>query len=840
MSRGIDMQLPIDEVLPRLDTLLAQESNVVLVAEPGAGKTTRVPLYLLNSSWLQAKKIIMLEPRRLAARSAVSFMANTRGEKIGETLGFRVRGESRVGPRTRVEVVTEGILTRIIQSQPELEGVGLIIFDEFHERSLNADLALALCLEIQRSIRPDLKILVMSATLEAQAVADLIGSASILKCPGRQFPVEIKYLSQKSDLSLDRLVSECIRRALRESEGDILVFLPGRGEISWISKRLDEKTMPIPVQVMALFSDLNSAQQDLVLRSKDSDKRKIILATSIAETSLTIDGVKVVIDSGLMRVPRFDPRRGMSGLETVAVSQASAEQRMGRAGRQSTGTCYRLWTENQHKELPRFNDPEILQADLSVLALELSLWGQGNFKEFSFLTPPPLRTYQQAQALLQSLGALDELNRITNHGRELSKLGVHPRIGHMLLRAESLGLSALACDVAALLEEKSVLSDRAADLEISSRWYALDRYRKDRKELAEGRAALSRVDKEAERLRNVIGLKNIHLASLKDLESVGVLAALAYPDRIAKRREESGSRYLLRNGSGVSLPEPCLLSRFEFLAVAHLDGNSEQGKIFLCEPIDISEIREYFAADIMQKVETSWDNTAQAIRARKRENLDSIVLSEQIAPPSKQEILPVMLEAIKHMGSSSLNWSLEAKSLVSRSLWLKSLGLVDSSWPDFSEQSLMDTLDLWLAPYLSDVSSRDDLQKIDLYSILLARLSWQQRKDLDQFAPTYWDLPTGTKARIDYESPLKPLLSVRLQEMLGQSKTPLIGNGTIAVTIELLSPAKRSLQVTKDLESFWKNSYQDVRKEMQGRYPKHFWPTDPINAVPTRRTKARS
>lgn len=833
------MSLPILQFLPDLDKALTSGRNAVLVAEPGAGKTTRVPIHCLDSAWLAGQKIIMLEPRRLAARSAVCYMANLMGESVGGKFGFRVRGESKVSSSTRLEVVTEGILTRIVQAQPELEGIGLVIFDEFHERSLNADLALALCLEIQRELRPDLRILVMSATLDATAVATILGTTAIIRCPGRAYPVQTKYLEKKVDVALDLLVTTAIQRALKEQQGDILVFLPGRGEISWVTKRLESSTLFGDPKIFQLYSDLTSDQQDLILRKEAQGRRKIILATSIAETSLTIDGVSVVIDSGLMRVPRFDPKQSMGTLETISVSQASAEQRKGRAGRQESGFCYRLWTENQHKELRKFNQPEIFQADLASLALELSLWGQINPKNFSFLDQPSSSTYKHAVDLLTALGAIEPSGQITKHGKEICRLAIHPRIGHMLLKAVDYGIASLACDVAALLEEKSVLGDKGADLEISSRWHALDGFRRLKAAVSEKRSVFRRVDKESDRLRKLIGIKSSDPTSQKELELIGVLTAFVYPDRIAVRRELKGNTYLLRSGSGASLPDPCLLSRHKFLAIAHLDGSSVNGRIFLCEPIEESQLFKYFGSDFSLKKETVWDEKELHLKSRELKVLDSLVLSENQIPLTDDEALPVMLVAIRKMGLSSLPWGSEEKSLVKRSEWLRVSGLVQEDWPDLSTYALNENLDHWLGPYLTGVTSNLQLQKLDLMNILQGLFSWQQKQQLDSLAPSQIGLPSGSQVRVDYQAAAGPLLSVRLQEMFGQLQTPRIGNGKVALTIELLSPARRPLQITKDLESFWKNSYQDVRKEMQGRYPKHSWPIDPATAQPTRRVKGR-
>lgn len=823
------MKLPIDDVLPDLLRTLEQHSNAVLVAEPGAGKTTKVPTALLDAPWLHGAKVLLLEPRRVAARSAVRFIASERGEQVGDRIGYRIRGESRVGPRTQLEVVTEGILTRIIQSQPELEGIGAIVFDEFHERSLHADLGLALALEVQRLIRPDLRLLVMSATLDAEAVAMLMGGATVISCPGRTHPIELRYRPLEPRVPLEHGLRSVVRSALSADQGDILVFLPGRGEIRRTQAALEELDTDRTLQILPLYSDLPTAQLEVALAPARPGARKIILATSIAETSLTIPGVRVVVDCGLTRAPRFDVRRAMSTLVTVPVSQATAAQRAGRAGREAPGVCYRLWSEERQRTLPPFHEPEMLHIDLASLALELALWGSPEPSRYAFLTPPPPAAYSQALALLRMLGAIDESSNITDHGRAMSRLGVHPRIAHMLLVAQQLGCGAIACDLAALFEDRGSAFHGADVHELSSRWRALGQ-----KKRADG--ALERIRQEAQRLRELLGIRERGAAAD---DSIAKLTALAYPERIAQQRAPNSRRYLLRNGSGAELPSDSPLFNARYLAVAQLEGGAENARIHLAESIAESDLYHLFETQLARRVETVWSEADEAVRAREIVQLGALILETRTVPPSPEQALAAMLSGIRSRGVKMLPWSNDTRAFVQRSEWLRANRFVDGGWPDLSDETLIDTLEQWLGPFLTEISSRQQLAKLDLLPALHGLFSWQQRQRLDTLAPSHLDLPSGSKAALRYEPGRPPTLAVRLQEMFGQRETPTVADGRVAVTLELLSPARRPLQVTQDLESFWRNGYLQVRKEMQGRYPKHHWPEDPLSAAPTFGAKRR-
>ncbi len=836
--------LPIDKVLPDLHSAFDKHRNVVLSADPGAGKTTRVPIALLDCTWLDGKKIIMLEPRRLAAQRAAAYMAQQLGEKAGETVGYRIRGDSKVGKRTRVEIVTEGILTRLLQNDPGLTDFGLVIFDEFHERSIHADLGLALTLDVQEHLRPEVRILVMSATLDGLAVASLLGDASSIKSEGRIFPVITTYLDRPHEGQIEPLVVSTILRALREESGDLLVFLPGQREIRRVESLLSgdvtsisrlrrdhgHESLPENIAVHMLFGDAPASQQQAALAPAPVGIRKVILATSVAETSLTIDGVRVVIDSGLARSARFDPRRGMSGLVTTPVSQAAADQRRGRAGRQQPGVCYRLWTEPQHHQLPRFAQPEILVTDLAPLALELARWGTPDAATLRFLDPPPSAHLSQARELLTRLGALDGKGALTSHGRSMAELPVHPRFAHMLLRGKELDIGSLACDVAGLLEERDLLrgeSDR--DIDLYSRWLAL------RKGTRSDKFARERALAQAKRLRELLAVKD----SSQSEHRLGVLLALAYPERVAKRREAKSDRYQMAGGAGAILPKGSGLSREEFLAVAEVDGVGNEVKVFLAEPIAEEDLREAFAGLLSTSDEVHWDPRAEAVVARRVMRLGAIELSAVPLPQSDEAMRAAMIDGIQLMGLDALPWEKQSDSIRKRNEWLRSEGLVGDDWPNVSDEHLMNTLEDWLAPYLGGVTRRSHLKQLDMKMIVSSLFSHGQLRELDWLAPTHLTVPTGSHIPIEYAAGSRPVLAVRLQEMFGQTETPTVGGGRVKVVLHLLSPAHRPLAVTQDLPSFWQNAYPDVRKDMRGRYPKHHWPENPLEAKPTRRVKRR-
>jgi len=841
--------LPIEPVLPRLREALGERTSAVLIAPPGAGKTTRVPLALLDEPWLAGQKILMLEPRRLAARAAASFMAAQLGEQAGGTVGYRVRLESRVGPRTRVEVITEGILTRMLQSDPALEGAGLIIFDEFHERSLQADLGLALCLQSQALLRPDLRILVMSATLEAEPVAALLGDAPVLVSEGRSYPVQTRHLPRPVDGRIEPAVVRAVAEALAQDEGDLLVFLPGQGEIRRVAEALTGGGGPVGAQgpaatgrlvVAPLYGNLPQEAQDRAIAPSRPGERKVVLASNIAETSLTVEGVRVVIDSGLMRVPRFSPRTGMTRLETVPVSRASADQRRGRAGRLAPGVCYRLWTEQEEQHLPARSTPEILAADLAPLALELAAWGVTDPLELRWLDPPPAGALAQARELLQQLGAITADDRgahagsITPHGRRMAEAGIHPRLAHMVLRAIPLGLGRLACELAALLSERDLFRPEPgggrpeADLRLR-----VDALRGRARAWAIDQGTLKRVQAEVQQL---VRSFNIGPDRVDDLDQAGLLLAFAYPDRIAQRR--SPGRFLLRNGRGALFREPDPLMDQPYLVVAELDDQGPEGLIFLAAPISLAELEAHHGDQIAQEAQVTWDREAQAVRARRRERLGAILLRESPLPaPDRADMNAALLSGIAAEGLAILPWTRAARQLQERVLFLHRL---DPAWPDVSDQALLASLHDWLAPHLERHRTREDLQRLRLAEILEAMLPWEQRRDLDELAPTHVTVPSGSRINVDYSDPAQPVLAVRLQEVFGLPATPRIARGRVPLTMHLLSPAHRPVQVTQDLASFWRSAYFEVRKDLRGRYPKHYWPEDPLTATPTNRAKPRS
>jgi ATP-dependent helicase HrpB len=817
--------LPIEESLPRILAELQGSRRVVLSAPPGAGKTTRVPLALLDAEWMAGKKLLMLEPRRLAARRAASYMAAQLGEKPGETVGYRIRGEAVAGRNTRIEVVTEGILTRLLQSAPDLPGVALVIFDEFHERSIHADLGLALALDVQDHLSEDLRILVMSATLDGVSLARVLGDVPVVVSGGRSHPVETHYLSFPHRGSIERETARIIRRALGETEGDILVFLPGVREIRRTGMMLDEGGLPGDVVAYTLFGEADPETQRVALGPVPPGKRKVLLSTSIAETSLTIDGVRVVVDSGFSRVPRFDPRRGMTGLETIPVSVASADQRRGRAGRQAPGTCYRLWTEEQHRGLAPFSTPEILVADIAPLALDIARWGGGD--GLRFIDPPPASHLSQARATLRLLGALDGRGALTSHGKAMADLPIHPRLAHMILRGKDMSLGSLSCEVGALLEERDILRGPVRnDVDIASRVQAL------RTGTGVGHALRDRVQAESRRLRQIIADAG---GGRDDLSRLGLLVAFAYPERVARRRGESAGRYRMVNGAGAVLPQGSLLGREEFLAVADVDGIGTEVRVFLAAPLDREDVAAAFQESIVEEDQVFWNQADESVVARQVRRLGAVIVGERAVVPRGEAVREAMVEGVRLMGLGALPWGKE--SVRSRSEWLRRSGLVPADWPDLSDANLLATLSGWLGPFLDGVVRRSHLGKLNMESVLRSLFSARQWNDLGRLAPETITVPTGSKIRLDYGAGDLPVLSVRLQEMFGQTDTPVVAGGRVRVLIHLLSPAGRALAVTQDLGSFWSNAYRDVRKEMRGRYPRHIWPEDPLGAKPTRRTK---
>jgi ATP-dependent helicase HrpB len=835
VPRSRSAPLPVDNALPALRSALAATSAAVLQAPPGAGKTTHVPIALLDAPWLADQRIVMLEPRRLAARAAARRMAFLLGERVGETIGFRVRGETRIGSSTRIEVVTEGVLTRMVQADPALDDIGLVIFDEFHERSVHADLGLALALQTQQLLRPALRLLVMSATLDGAAVSALLGGAPIITSEGRAFPVAVQYLPVRPPRTIESSVVGAIRRALAADEGSILAFLPGAGEIARVSARLHSEPLPHDVSVHSLFGDLSSRDQDAAVLPAREGERKVVLATAIAETSLTIEGVRIVVDSGLARVSRFSPRSGMARLETVRVSRASAEQRSGRAGRTAPGLCYRLWSEADQAALLERAVPEILLTDLAPLALDLAMAGIVDPSVLRWLDAPPVASLARARELLVELEALDASARITEHGRRMAALGAHPRLAHMLLVGKSRGVGATACALAALLEERDLFRRDSAirDADLRSRLRAVGDAARERDPRVD-RDRLRRVLERSAAWRSALGIPD----RMPNEEAAGALVALAYPDRVARRRDASGDRYLLRSGVGARVDDPGSLAGAPFLAIAETDGQSPEARVFLAAPVGMSELESLFAPQVTREEVIEWQRASGVVMGRVRERLGALVLREAPLRDADDEVVArVLLDAITHDDGLRLPWSSAALGLRARVAFLHTL---DPSWPDWSDSGLAGTLETWLLPHLIGLRRRTEVEQLDLAAILQAQLNFEQRRALERLAPTHVVVPTGSSIVVDYSDPASPRLAVRLQEMFGQTDTPRVAAGRVPLTLHLLSPAGRPVQVTRDLAGFWQSSYFDVRKELRGRYPKHDWPEDPLSAVPTRRTKRRS
>ncbi len=867
--------LPIEEILPQLREALASHSAVVLQAPPGAGKTTLVPLALLDEPWLQGQSIVMLEPRRLATRAAAMRMADMRGEKVGHTVGYRVRFDSQVSRHTRIEVVTEGILTRRLQSDQALEGVGLVIFDEFHERNLNTDLALALCIDSLRTLRDDLKVLVMSATLDAEGVAKLLDNAPIITSMGRSFPVTISYLPREPAGRLADIMTAALRRVLTERahdiNGDILAFLPGSGEIRRVHQLLKADAACADINITPLYGDLPREAQDKAIQSDTSGKRKIVLATPIAETSLTIEGITTVVDSGWARVPRFDPNSGLTRLDTVRISRASAEQRTGRAGRLAPGHCYRLWTESTQRSLQAQTAPEILAADLTPLALELAQWGVRDAADLTWLDPPPAGALAQARQLLTELDALDDKGMITVTGKAMAALPAHPRLAHLLLKGDKLGLGALACDIAALLAERDIINADTAQTrscDLLERIEAIIAFRKRGRAGAQAHNtdpyACERIEQASQQWRRLLKIKQATTAEAH--ENTGLLLALAYPDRIAAQREANTGRYRLANGRGARLATHDHLAKSPYLVAAHLNADSNtnsykgpdkkygEGTIYLAAPVTAHALREHLADHIQVHDSVRWDTQQQVVIARREERLGELILATQSLDNANPDALhqiqgalrKVMLEGVRRMGPGilgALPWTREAREWQARVLslrhWCPPSDNEGDSWPDISDTHLEATLEDWLEPYLDGITRRDHLTRLDMLALLQNHLDWQKRARLDEGAPTHLTVPSGSHLRLIYTPGEAPVLAVKLQEMFGLADTPRVAWGRIAVTLHLLSPGQRPIQITQDLRGFWDRTYAEVKKELKGRYPKHPWPDDPWNATPTARRTPR-
>jgi len=827
---------PINEIIPLLKTTLEKEPVIILQAPPGAGKSTVLPIQLLNEKWLGDKKIIMLEPRRLATRSVANRMASLLNESIGEKIGYRIRFENRVSKNTKIEVVTEGILTRMLQNDNALDNVGLIIFDEFHERSLNADLALALCYQVQQVLRNDLRILIMSATLDGAKLSSLLNNAPILTSEGRQYPVSIQYLNTDDKIYLHLRMANAIKKALRENSGDILAFLPGAGEILRTQQILEEDNLEISVQ--PLYGDLSQQKQQEAILPHPQGKRKVVLATSIAETSLTIEGITVVIDSGFARSPRFDIQTGLTRLETIKVTKDAADQRTGRAGRLGPGTCYRLWSEGSHIHLIPNRKPEILEADLAPLMLELGQWGIQNINELLWLTPPPVAAISQAKELLTQLGALQN-NKITARGKEMLQMPTHPRLAHMLIEAAHFeknkpkeNFKALATDIASIIEERDPLSkETGADL--SLRIELLRKFRTGERVNTDKRV-LDRIERLAQSWRKLLKIEPDNNAP--DVFKIGKLLATAYPERIAKRIDKTGLRYRLANGRIVKLNETDALAKEEWLAVAHLDAGTNEGKIFLAAAFDSNDLFEL--AEERQSV--SWDKQRGMVVGVIEKRVGNLILeTKALEKIDDAQRIQVICNVIRENGLKILNWSDRQEDLQARVLSLRAWR-PNEDWPDISNEHLLETLEEWLSPYLLKINKLTELQKLDFTQILHSILPWELSQKLDKLAPSKMEVPTGSMIKLSYfNDGSKIEMAVRLQEVFGLFETPTVNEGKNKILLHLLSPGYKPVQITQDLKSFWEKTYFEVRKELLSRYPKHHWPENPLTAEAMRGPKKR-
>ena len=820
-----DIDLPVVEILDDIKNRLSASNTLIVNAPPGAGKSTIVPLDLLNLQELKGQKIVMLEPRRLAARTIAERMASLLGEEVGETVGYRIRFENRIGKKTRIEVVTEGILTRMLHADNSVEGVGVVIFDEFHERSIFADVALALCREVQQILRPDLRIVVMSATLNLPQLSELL-QAPVVQSQGRQFPVKINYAGENDVRMLPELAAQTVIRAIREQEGDILTFLPGEGEIRKCEKILQEERLP--VEIHPLYGMLPKNKQLAAIFPSRQGNRKIILATSIAETSLTIEGVKVVVDCGYARTSRFDPRSGLSRLETVQISKDSADQRAGRAGRLGPGVCYRMWSRATQEQLAEHRTPEIMEADLADLVLDLAQWGIADPNQLSWLSPPPKGAVLQASELLHSLDAL-EGSKITVLGKELHRLPCHPRIAHMLILARKEGNVALATDLAAVLEERDPLG-KEAGIDINLRIEAL------RKQRAENRLSkkMKRIEKVAESYRQIINCK-ISNDAVNPYET-GLLLVYAYPERIASARVGNNAQFQLANGSIAMAGHRDDLAHEPWLAVAHLNAREGMGTIFLASPLNPTDL----APLVKSREVINWDSKKGTMNAVSELRIGSIVLQSKPLPnPDPGLLQQAITDAIKKDGEHLLNFSEEVVQWQNRILSLRKWN-PEQNWPDVSTSILLHSNDEWLSPYLPTIRKADDLKKIDLLNVLQYSLTPEHQTRLNELAPARIKVPSGSAIKIDYQpNGAPPVLAVRLQEVFGLEDTPKVNDGKLGVLMHLLSPGFKPVQVTSDLRSFWNNTYFEVKKELKRRYPKHAWPDDPWTEEAVRGVKRK-
>ncbi len=824
--RTFPQPLPIDVILEPLSGALSGGTRLVVVAPPGAGKTTRIPLWLLDEPWMAGKKLIVLEPRRLAARAAAERMADTLGESVGETVGLRVRMGSKISKNTRIEVVTEGVFTRMVLDDPELNGIAAVLFDEFHERSLDADLGLAFALDAQGALREDLRVVVMSATLDGARVAGLLKDAPVIQSDGRSFPVETRYLGRTPQGRIEADIDNAIRRAIREETGSVLVFLPGQGEIRRTENLLDSWVDKASIDIAPLYGALDRRAQDLAVSPAKAGRRKIVLATAIAETSLTIEGVRVVIDSGLARVPVYEPDIGLTRLETVRVSRAAADQRRGRAGRTEPGICYRLWEEAATGAMEPFARPEILAADLSPFLLDCIAWGVTDPAHLAFLDPPPAPALKEARLLLEEIGAIDTGTRMTTLGARVQKLPLPPRLAAMVLQAAAAGRGRDGAELAALLVERGIGGDGN---ELDDR---LERFRRDRAPRAEDTRRLAQGWQKAAQSAGVEAP-----VALAESGGLGILVALAYPDRIAKARGKPGE-FVMANGRGAMVEAHERLARAPYLAIAEVTGKASSARILAAAAIELAEIEALHPELLTEREEVVFDRSAKALRCRAVRRFGAIVLSERPlpVPPGDASATP-LARGVAMLGMKSLSWSKALAQWRERVMFLRRAEGED--WPDLSDAALEESIETWLAPYLSGKATLADIGADALSDALRNLVPWALQKRLDAEAPTHFEAPTGSEIAIDYGSEEGPSIAIRVQELFGQQVHPALAGGRVPLLLHLLSPAHRPIQITRDLPGFWKGSWADVKADMKGRYPKHPWPDDPANAAPTRRAKPR-
>lgn len=823
--------LPIHSYLPKIDALLSEQNNLVLQAEPGAGKSTALPLSLLNAQWLHGKKILMLEPRRIAAKSIAHYLARQLNEPVGQRVGYQIKNERKTSENTVLEIVTEGILTQRLQNDPEISNIGLIIFDEFHERSLHADLALLLALEIQQTIREDIKILVMSATIDTKMMSEYMGGASIIKCPGTMYPVELEY-TPHNKTPLSSKVSKALLSVIQKNiPGDILIFLPGRSEIHKAIAKAKQVISDSNIQLLPLYGGLSLTEQEKVLQTHNNEKRRIIFSTNIAETSLTIEGITCVIDSGLEKVMLFDSSSAMTRLETNYISKASANQRMGRAGRTQKGMCIRLWDENRQRSLKDYQDEEVLSSDLSAFVLELAKWGTAAYDDINWLSAPPKANFNSAWDTLSNLKLVDKDKKISELGLKATGIGLPPRLATMLLQASGSEEISIACDLAALLSERDIFLHNNR-IDIIDRLIAIHDYNKDRIKALQSyplnRAAIEQQQKSAQQLKKKFDVKkSTQLTSLSIIrKATQRLLLYAYPDRLAKRRSNHCSRYQLANGKGVILPEGDSLFGSDWLIVTDCDGQKSEGRIYNAAPASYESILDTLSPVLTKEIRYDYDKDKEIISGftyTKYQHLDIDKKPIAVTPEMFQNCLKKILPQI---GLNALNWTESCKSWLSRVTWLNQQ-LPD--FPDRSEKTLIETVDTWLIPYLSKTKKMSELKKINILPLLTNSLPWADQKTLESEAPTHYTAPSGKAVPIRYSEHQEPTVAIQLQEMFGQTTSPKISKNQTPIRFELLSPAKRPIQTTSDLHNFWRTSYLEVAKEMRGKYPKHRWPEKPLD-----------